>query len=286
MRRLYPVHPAPDLPASPSAGPTGREADAAGPLVPGTPGTPGVPEDLDTLEGLAEAYAYPPGTDASAPWLRGNMVSGLDGAAHHAGHSRPLSCEADVRILGMLRALADVVVVGAGTIRAEGYGPLRARKAFAGRRAALGQTPAPAIAVVTSGCDLDFSSPLFTEALTPTVLLTGAAAPEARVRAAREAGAVVITAGEGTGVDPARAVRELARHGWGRLLTEGGPQLLGQFAGAGVLDELCLTIAPMVTSGDASRIMSGPGLDEPRRFSPASILEEDGFLFTRYVRNR
>ncbi|WP_327233823.1 pyrimidine reductase family protein [Streptomyces sp. NBC_01317] len=245
-----------------------------------------------TLDALADLYAYPgvgvgaeEGADAGAGvWLRANMVSTLDGAAQHDGLSQALSSDADMRIFGTLRALADAVVVGAETVRQEGYRPARAREAFAARRAAAGQNPAPVIAVVTASLDLDFSLPLFTEPLVPTLVLTGAAAPADRVLAARKAGAEVLIAGDGAGVDPVRAVRTLAGRGLRRLLAEGGPRLLGQFLAAGVLDELCLTLSPTLTSGYAQRITGGPALAVPERFALASLLEEDGFLFSRYRR--
>ncbi|MEU2517566.1 pyrimidine reductase family protein [Streptomyces pseudogriseolus] len=238
-----------------------------------------------SLAELAAAYAYPePGPEGPAPWLRGNMVSTLDGAAQHEGRSQPISCPADMRIFGVLRALADAVVVGAETVRQEGYRPARARAEFAAAREAAGQGPAPAIAVVSASLDLDFSLPLFTSPLVPTLVITGAAADPERVAAAGKAGARVVVAGEGAGVDPARAVRALAGLGHTRLLTEGGPRLLGQLIAAGVLDELCLTVAPMVTAGDAQRIAGGPTVTLPRRFTLSSMLEEDGFLFTRYRR--
>lgn len=235
-----------------------------------------------SLDELAEAYAYPvpPGT----PWLRANMVTSLDGAAQHEGRSQPISSDTDMRIFGTLRALADVVIVGAETVRLEGYRPARAREAFAARRAAAGQGPAPAIAVVSASLNLDFSAPLFTEPLVPTLLVTGAAAPPDRVREAEAAGARVIVAGDGPGVEPARAVAALTGLGLTRLLTEGGPRLLGQLVEARVLDELCLTVSPLLTAGNAQRITGGPSLAVPERFSLASMLEEDGFLFTRYTR--
>ncbi|MFF8435466.1 pyrimidine reductase family protein [Streptomyces bacillaris] len=240
-----------------------------------------------SLDELAEAYAYPTGLSAEGPgsaWLRANMVSTLDGAAQHDGRSQPISCAADMRIFGTLRALADVVIAGAQTVRQEGYRPARAREAFAARRAAAGQGPAPAVAVVSGSLDLDFSLPLFTEPLVPTLVVTGSGAPADRIAAARKAGAEVVIAGEGARVDPARAVRELADRGLRRQLTEGGPRLLGQFVAAGVLDELCLTLSPMLTAGDAQRIAGGPGVTVPERFTLASLLEEDGFLFGRYRR--
>ncbi|KUJ70986.1 diaminohydroxyphosphoribosylaminopyrimidine reductase [Streptomyces albus subsp. albus] len=247
--------------------------------------TPSEHQDREwSLEELADAYAYP--TDRSGGWLRANMVSSLDGAAHHGGRSQPLSSAADMRIFGVLRALADAIVVGAETVRQEGYRPARAREAFTARRAAAGQPPAPVIAVVSASLNLDFTAPLFTAPLVRTVLLTGDGAAPERMAEARAAGAEVVVAGAGARVDPARAVAELAERGMTRLLTEGGPRLLGQFASAGVVDEVCLSLAPLVASGDASRITNGPALIDPERFTLASVLEESGFLFTRYRRSR
>ncbi|MGE6734004.1 pyrimidine reductase family protein [Streptomyces sp. NPDC059900] len=228
---------------------------------------------------LADAYAYPPG---DTPWLRANMVSTLDGAAQHDGRSQPISNAADMRIFGTLRALADAVVVGAETVRQEGYRPARERADFAGRRAAAGQTAVPAIAVVSASLNLDFTLPLFTEPLVPTLVVTGAEAPSERIAAAEKAGAVVVIAGDGAVVEPERIAPALAERGLTRLLTEGGPRLLGQFVAAGALDELCLTVSPRLTSGDAQRIAWGSSVAVPERFALASVLEEAGFLFTRY----
>ncbi|MFG2606166.1 pyrimidine reductase family protein [Streptomyces sp. NPDC048514] len=238
-----------------------------------------------SLAELAAAYAYPePEPGAPRPWLRANMVSTLDGAAQHEGRSQPISSAADMRIFGTLRALADVVVVGAETVRQEGYRPAKERGEFAAARRAAGQGPAPALAVVTASLELDFSLPLFTSPLVPTLVLTGAAAAPDRVAAAEKAGARVVVAGEGMGIEPARAVRALAGLGHTRLLTEGGPRLLGQLIAAEVLDELCLTVSPMLTAGDAQRIAGGPSVVVPRRFDLVSLLAEDGFLFSRYRR--
>ncbi|MFH8728067.1 pyrimidine reductase family protein [Streptomyces termitum] len=258
MRRLFPVT---DMTAS-------------------TASEQGSDREWSLLE-LADAYAYPEGEER---WLRANMVSSLDGAGQHEGRSQPLSSDADMRIFGTLRGLADVVVVGAETVRLEGYRPARAREAFAARRAAAGQAPAPAVAIVTASLGLDLSAPLFTEPLVPTLVLTGAGAPSDRVAEARAAGVEVLFAGEGAAVDPARAVALLAERGLRRQLTEGGPRLLGQFTAAGVLDELCLTLSPTMTAGGAQRIAHGPSVEVPTRFGLASLLEQDGFLFSRYRR--
>jgi riboflavin biosynthesis pyrimidine reductase len=257
------------------------------------PETPDV-TDLTSLAGLAGVYAYPeptegPGTEEPSgpsapgrPWLRANMVTSLDGASRLDGLSDGLSSEGDKRIFGVLRALADVVLAGAQTVRAEGYRPAKARAEFAQARAARGQQPAAAIAVVTRSLDLDLDLPLFTEPLVPTLVITCADAPADALRATRKVADVVI-AGEEQ-VDLAAAVAALAERGWTRLLTEGGPRLLGQLAADGLLDELCLTLAPLVASGDAPRITNGPaGLTQ--RMDLVSLLEEKGFLFARYARS-
>ncbi|MFJ3250362.1 pyrimidine reductase family protein [Streptomyces sp. NPDC094154] len=274
MRRLFPV-------TDETAAQSPDAAHGAG----GT-SVPGALVDREwSFAELAAAYAYPErGAAAGEPWLRANMVATLDGAAQHEGRSQPISSAADMRIFGTLRALADVVVVGAETVRQEGYRPARARAEFAALREAAGQGPAPAIAVVTASLELDFSLPLFTSPLVPTLVLTGAAAAPERIAAAEKAGARVVIAGDGVGVDPARAVRALAGLGHTRLLTEGGPRLLGQMVASGVLDEMCLTVSPMLTAGDAQRIAGGPSVTVPQRFTLASLLEDDGFLFGRYRR--
>ncbi|MFF3695888.1 pyrimidine reductase family protein [Streptomyces sp. NPDC002221] len=271
MRQLFPVT---------DQTPTAEEVGAAGPAQGADPAEHAARTEWP-LDRLADAYAYPRG---GGPWLRANMVSSLDGAGHHEGRSQPLSSDTDMRIFGVLRALADVVVVGAETVRLEGYRPARARAGFAERRRAAGQGPAPAIAVVTASLYLDLTLPLFTSPLVPTLILTGAAADPDRVREAGRAGCEVVVAGEGTGVEPRRMVAALAERGLPRMLTEGGPRLLGQFVAAGVLDELCLTISPTLTAGDAQRIASGPAVTVPQRFAPTSVLEDAGFLYTRYRR--
>ncbi|GAA3826705.1 pyrimidine reductase family protein [Streptomyces chiangmaiensis] len=281
MQRLFPV--TDETVARPGGtAPDGEGAPGAGPVL--SPGA--VSGDREwTLHELAAAYAYPEtGPGGREPWLRANMISTLDGAAQHDGRSQPISCPADMRIFGVLRGLADVVIVGAQTVRQEGYRPAREPEAFAALRKEAGQGPAPAIAVVSASLELDFSAPLFTSPLVPTLVLTGTAAPPDRVTAAEKAGAQVVIAGDGVGVDPVRAVRALADRGMTRLLAEGGPRLLGQLIASGALDELCLTVSPMLTAGDAQRIAGGPSVTVPRRFALVSLLEEDGFLFGRYGR--
>lgn len=237
------------------------------------------PHDLDLTDAaLAAAYAYPEGA-----WVRANMVATADGAAQSAeGRSGGISGEADKRLFSLLRALADCVLVGAGTVRREGYGPARPGPGWAEQRVAAGRAPAPTIAIVSGRLDLDPTSRVFIEAEPRTIVLTTTTAPADR-RAALAQVADVIEAGEHR-VDAAVAVRALHERGLDRLLCEGGPRLLAQVAAADVLDELCLTVSPLLNSGDAARVLNGPVLAPPKRLGLAQLLEEDGFLFCRYVR--
>jgi len=233
------------------------------------------PRDADA--DLAALYAYPPG-----PWLRGNMVASADGAASLGGVSGGLSSAADRQVFFLLRALCDVIVVGAGTVRAEGYGPARPSRLWPHLRD--GRPATPPVAVVSARLDLDPESRLFAGAAPDarTIVITSASAPQhLRARLARHAD--VITAGE-EAIDLSAAVRALAERGHRRMLTEGGPHLLGQLAAAGLLDELCLTIGPLLAGPGGERILTGhPFPAGPLPLTLAHVLEDSGFLLCRYT---
>jgi riboflavin biosynthesis pyrimidine reductase len=244
--------------------------------------------DALTDAALAALYAYP---DPGAPpgcWVRANMVASVDGAAALDGRTSGLSGEADEQVFAVLRALADVILVGAGTARAEGYAPVRPRSeglrwAWLRER----RTPSAPIAVVTRALGLDLASPLLTGAPphARTIVITTQAAPADR-RAAAARTADVIVAGEAS-VDVKAALDALAGRGYQRVLTEGGPHLLAQIAGAGLLDELCLTLSPLLAGPGADRIVAG-GLPMPggaaQPFRLEHALEAEGFLLCRYLR--
>ncbi len=241
------------------------------------PGRDGQPPDLAAL------YAYPAGLDRA--WVRANMVHSADGAAAVDGLSGGLSGPGDREVFGVLRALADVVLVGAGTARAEKYGPARVRPAWAGLR--VGRPAAPPIAVLSGRLDLDLDGPLLTGPAPEarTIVITGGAGAADR-RAAAAARADVIVAG-GRRVDLAAAVAALAGRGHQRILAEGGPHLLGQLAAAGLLDELCVTVSPVLIGGPAGRIIHGPaGGPGPARLDLAHLLADDSYLFCRYLVDR
>jgi riboflavin biosynthesis pyrimidine reductase len=232
-------------------------------------------EELD-LSRLAEAYAYP-----RERWLRANFVSSADGAAYIDGRSAGLSSPDDKRIFGLLRVLADVVLVGAGTARAEEYKPARRRPSLASLRE--GRPETPSIALVTRTLGLNLASPLFTE--TPpdarTIVITCEGSdPELRAETAKVAD--VIVAGDET-VDLQQALRALEDRGLGRVLCEGGPQLFGDLSAADLVDELCLSLSPTLAGPGAGRIISGQHADARPMTLEHVLAGDDGFLFFRYL---
>ena len=236
-----------------------------------------LPQAADVVD-LVAAYAVPPGTP-DRPFVRCNMISSLDGAITINGRSGLLGGSADRSVFQVLRSLADVILVGAGTARAEGYGPVELDEQLRARRVARGQSEIPPIAVVTGSGNLDWSAPFFTQAeARPVVVTTRASDAGARRRA--EAVADVLIAGEDQ-VDPAEALHQLSQAGHRSVLLEGGPGLNADVVHAGLLDELCLTLSPRLVAGDGTRVLAGPELMPPLQLRSVHLLEQDGFLFAR-----
>jgi riboflavin biosynthesis pyrimidine reductase len=210
----------------------------------------------------ASVYADLPSV-AHRPAVRLNMIASVDGATAVGGVSGSLGGPADKKVFGVLRSLADVVMVAAGTVRAEGYGPA--------------DLP---IAVVTRTAELDWESPFFTEAKARPIVLTVDSAPAENLHRAAEVADIVLAGS--TGVDFRRALAELGARGHRQVLAEGGPTLNGELAQAGVIDELCLTVSPILAGGNAKRIVAGPVPPTPSKLSLRSVLEEGDYLFLRY----
>ena len=229
-------------------------------------------EDLTDADLLA-AYATP------AEWLRVNFVQSADGAVTLDGVSAGLSGPADKRVFGLLRDLADVVLVAAGTIRGEGYGYPDVSPRRRTRRAELGLAERPTFAIVTRSLDLDLSSSLFTDPPVRTVVLTTEDAPaDRRAELARHADVV-------TGPDLAAQLGALRGRGLGRILCEGGPSLFAALVADGLADELCLTLSPLLAGPGPGRIVAGPP-HPPAHLATTQVLEEDGALFLRYAVSR
>jgi len=207
-----------------------------------------------------DLYAYP---DTDRPWLRTNFVCTVDGAAYDAsGVTASMGGDADHEVFQLLRRLADVVMVGAGTARAEKYG--------------ASKTP---LAIVSWG--LDIPQHLVGPDL---IVITTEDAPADRLESLRAAGVEVMARGA-IEIDWAAVLHDLDAKGWRHILCEGGPTLHGELVRLDLVDEVCLTVAPTLTSGDAPRIAhSRHAVTHKMRLAHAVSVGDD--LLTRWVRDR
>jgi len=217
-----------------------------------------------------------------ACWVMANMVGGLDGSAAIGGRVSDLSTAPDADLFVSMRALADVVLVGAETVRREGYAGLSLPEPRVAVRVAAGKAAEPAFAVVTRSLDLDWSATPFAEPRGERALIiTCASADPDRMDRARQV-ADVLVAGLDR-VDPVEAMAQLSHRGHHVVLCEGGPTWLGQLVATDQLDELCLTISPLM-GGDPLPISVSPPGSHLVHMSLMHVLTEDDTLFLRYER--
>jgi riboflavin biosynthesis pyrimidine reductase len=236
--------------------------------------------DLSSLDQAALIDWYAPPADEPS-WLRVNFVSSTDGAVEVDGSSKQLSSEDDMRVFKILRMRCDVLLTGAGTIRADQYQPLRMNAERIQWRRAHGLSDHPVMAVVTRRARLDLRAPLFTESpVRPIVITCEAADPGHREELA--AVADVIVAGD-EGVDFAAARDALRQRGLRQQLCEGGPHIFGELTAANLVDELCLTLSPVLAGAGSGRITAGP-MSVLRRLRLRHTLQADGNLILRYTR--
>jgi len=215
--------------------------------------------DLDD-EALAAAYA-----PLGEPWLRVNFVSTVDGAAQgDDGLSKSINNDADKRVFDLLRAQADCLVVGAGTLRAEEYMV----------------PPLPIVVVSRSGRVPESLAGAPPGRVTMATVATAPHLAESRALVGPEQ---LLVLGEDQ-VDLVALKAELAARGWMDQLCEGGPHLFGSLAAAGVVDELCHTIVPRLIGGQHLRILAGVDIDVA--LEPVSLLEQDGTILGRWLVSR
>ena len=197
--------------------------------------------------------------DSGRPTIGLCMVMSIDGSTVVEGRSTLLSNPTDRDVIIALRAAADTIVVGAGTIREQMYAP-------PGK-------PGLRVGVVTRTANLDFDSPLFRSGSGFLIMPQDAKKPQCDFEID------VIRAGKGD-VDLHKAMAQLPGN---FIQLEGGPMLNASMFDANLVDEINLTISPMVTGADSPRLSNGAP-DLHRDYEVAHILEDDGFLFIRYVR--
>lgn len=237
--------------------------------------------DVADVAALVASEERPPAGDR--PWLLVNMVASLDGGVTVEGRSGGLAGAADKELFGALRQVADVVLAGAGTARAEDYGPPKATDEVRALRRARGQREVPRLAVVSRRLDLDPAARLFSDPGNRPYVITHTAAPADR-RAQLEDVADILAIGEDE-VDLVAALAHLRAEGAEVVTCEGGPTLNGTLIALDLIDEWALTLSPVLIAGDARRSSRGMVAD-PRRFELARLLEGDGELLGRWVRRR
>lgn len=208
------------------------------------------------------------------------MLTTLDGAIAGAdGLSGSISSATDRLIFSEVRRLADAVLVGAGTIRAERYNPMKARPEYQEARAAAGLQPAPVVVIVSRTLDLPWQDPLFHESAQQPIVLTHVhdSASMKIKRAHAHADVQQIP-----DLDARTIIGAMHARGLSRIVCEGGPILLTQLAAANLIDEYDITLAPIL-AGNGHGIVDGP-LGEIRRLRLAHAFADEGFVFTSYVR--
>ena len=251
---------------------------------------PGPAAEVDLLDVYPAAARTPP---AGRPWVMVNMIASADGAVAVGGASRGLGSPADQAVFQAVRACADWILVGAGTVRAERYRLPRPSAAALETRRQAGRSDRPSLAVVSASLDFDPGLPMLADQRpgeARPLILTGPDAP--RDRAEHLAGTAEVVRLEPPTAPPAEAARigspaaalgELGRRGAKVVLSEGGPTLNAWLADAGMIDELCLSIAPLLAGGPSPRLIHGAALAGPLTLELAHLLEEDGMLFARYL---
>ena len=247
-----------------------------------------LPDPTDGAD-VGELYAGDRPTIAGRPWVVGLMAATADGAAVVEGRSGAIGGPGDRDVFRAVRAIADAVLVGSGTVAAERYGPVRTPSDLVSTRLARGQQPHPRAVVVSGRLSLDPGLRLFAEAdaTTPRPLVVHAPTAPADRRAGLTPVADLVEVPAGTaGVDPGALLDELDRRGLRVVVLEGGPTLNGALVAADLVDELCLTLDPMVVGGRSPRIVAGADPATARAWRPAHLLEHDGALFWRLLRDR
>ncbi|MDQ2637399.1 MAG: pyrimidine reductase family protein [Actinomycetota bacterium] len=232
---------------------------------------------------LSDFYAYPDGLQRC--WVRGNMIASVDGGATADGKAGGMADAGDRALFRLMRYAADVIVVGAATVRVENYSGVQVPVAHRSARQRRGQAEVPPIAVVTQSGSLDPDARFFTHTeVRPLILTCADTFQDTRIRLGGVAEVFNASGPQPDRVDGATLLDILAERGLYRVLSEGGPQVLGMLIEQNHLDELCLTVAPLLLGGLAPRIASGPG-EVHTRMRPAHLLCDDGgYLYTRYVR--
>ena len=240
------------------------------------------PTEVDDVDALIAGEARP--VPVGRPWVLVNMIASVDGAITVEGRSGQLGQPADRAVFSALRAVGDVVLAGAGTVRAERYGPPRLSEAQRAARRGRGQAEVPTVAVVTRSLRLDLDAPLFRSEDSRPIVITCEASPAGLRRTVAQV-ADVIVAGEDD-VDLPAALADLSGRGADVVACEGGPRLNGDLIAADLVDEWNLTVSPLLVGDTSDRSAVGPRPASPRACALDRLLEGDGLVLGRWLRVR
>jgi riboflavin-specific deaminase-like protein len=232
-----------------------------------------------TVERVLDELGAPEGTER--PRVLVNMIASADGKAAVGGRTAALGSAADRSLFHGLRGRVDAVLAGAGTVRAERYGPMVREAQGRRRRRERGLDDQPLACVVSASLELRPDLPLLADSSSRVVVITPSDAELAPCAATVD----YVRANAGGRLDLPGALRELrARYGVRTVVCEGGPNLNSQLLADGVLDELLLSIAPRVAGGGESlTIVAGRPLERLAELKLRWLLEAEGFLFARYL---
>jgi riboflavin biosynthesis pyrimidine reductase len=240
------------------------------------PLSPLAPEPARPAHELLAAIRPQERAGAERPFVFVNMIATADGRAALDGSTRELGSEADLELLLELRGIADAVLIGTGTLRAEGYDRLVRSEERRGRRLDAGLAEDPVAVLLTRRFDIPWEAGLFQAPEQPVLIYTGVPGSPPDVPAPVEVVVLDVPS-------PAAAFADLRARGVRALLCEGGPTLFGALVAAGDVDELFLTIAPVLTGDEAEpTIVSGGRLAQPARMELLWALRSGSELFLRY----
>lgn len=244
-----------------------------------------LPHLIDDADPVALYAADARPAPADRPWVMVNMIASVDGATAVAERSGGLGGPADRQVFRALRELPDAILVGASTVRTEGYGPVRLEDEAVDRRRERGQQDTARLVIVSGSLELDVSTALFAESEIAPIIVTSASADDRRRRELETVAEVVVVGAERVSMHD--TLRMLRTMGVDTVLCEGGPIVNAQLMAGDLIDEWCQTYSPMLVGGTSTRAAVGDEVSGPiPHLRLRRLLEQDGMLMADYVRTR
>ncbi|MGB7860049.1 MAG: dihydrofolate reductase family protein [Acidimicrobiia bacterium] len=213
------------------------------------------------------------------PWVMLNMISSLDGGTAVSGKSSELGDDDDSEMFQALRAVPDVILVGAATVAAENYRPITLDETRRRRRSDLGLAETPTLAIVSGRLSIDPDARVFGDPDHKPLIITSTFANPSKLVLIGDSADVAIL----PDLEPATILQHLGAAKV--VLVEGGPSLNGQFVASGLVDEVNVSTSPLLLSGESARIAHGPVASPPQRMLVDRVLFGDRLLFVRYLRD-